>query len=128
MLDVSKFETGMSKGLIAIWYISLAGSSDGRSASSSSGSRGTSRTPSPFGLPLPSSVSSSAASTGPSLAHTTASGYGGSGTPHMLAEKGMVSHKAAPLALPVSGGAPHSEIYSRKVFVGGLPPDIDQGI
>ena len=48
--------------------------------------------------------------------------------PHVLTEKGMVQqHKATPLALPVSGGGPHSEIYSRKVFVGGLPPDIDQG-
>lgn len=28
---------------------------------------------------------------------------------------------------PVSAGSEHGERFSRKVFVGGLPPDIDEG-
>ncbi len=47
---------------------------------------------------------------------------------HVLTEKDGVIHKST-LALPLPMKAPilHSETYSRKVFVGGLPPDIDQG-
>ena len=102
--------------------------SDGRSVSSGSGSRGASRTPSPFGLPPSSSVSSSTSSAIPSLAHGATGFCGGGSAAQMLAEKGGVGPKTA-LALPASvkQGIPHSESYSRKVFVGGLPPDIDQG-
>ena len=104
--------------------------SDGRSVSSGSGSRGASRTPSPFGM-IPLSFCSPASSipVQPSTAvsvvnapiHAHAS-YGGSNT----IQEGNNAKSILPNSLP-GKHVGISETYSRKVFVGGLPPDIDQG-
>ena len=88
------------------------------SASGGGGSRGTSRTPSPFSI-----SSASSASTAPSHA-----------LPASHVQKGFGNCPLPCAADGFNGGAEVSmrqgaqgETYSRKVFVGGLPPDIDQG-
>ena len=98
-------------------------------SSSSGGSRGASRTPSPF-----SHSSSGTSSAGPNHPHMgnhihSNNKYGSSATAapteHFI---GTAAEPFVGATTPDSakeGG--QTEVYSRKVFVGGLPPDIDQG-
>ncbi len=131
-------------------------------SSGSGGSRGASRTPSPFGFPpsTPISAPISAPShtlpaalppvshTLPPVSHTHVShthsgshvsqigngfGLGQSVSVGAAAVAATASAPDIPMKLPggqnglLRGGGGVNEVYSRKVFVGGLPPDIDQG-
>lgn len=109
------------------------------SASGGGGSRGASRTPSPFGHPVSSSVSSGSASASAISApgHTLPPGAGhaqkghgsyGATCPLPCSAEGFVSGGGGGGGAEVPLRRPgQAETYSRKVFVGGLPPDIDQG-
>lgn len=91
---------------VFLWFFFCAGVDE---CSVSSGSRSTSHSPSP--TPSSSNSSSSFISQQKRSSPTVLIGS---------------SRNSAIVSLPSSGSLP-TETFSRKVFVGGLPPDIDQG-
>lgn len=111
-------------------HVPIPGSDELSISSSSGGSRGASRTPSPFSL-----SSSGASSAGPNHPHLgnhiqSTNKYGSSATSapteHFIGTAAD-TYVGATTPDPAREGG-QTEVYSRKVFVGGLPPDIDQGI
>ena len=108
------------------------------SRGSGGGSRGASRTPSPFGFSSSNAIS--APISAPSYAlpaalppnHTLPPSHAHPGS-HLGNGFGLGPGAVPDIPMRLSGaellrpGGVQGEVYSRKVFVGGLPPDIDQG-
>lgn len=96
-----------------------SGSGSSGSGSSGSASSGASRTPSPFNYPSH-PTTATAVPTLPLSSHIQqVNGFGNS--PKAVDKLAINSLESAGIK------GQQSEVYSRKVFVGGLPPDIDQG-